>query len=263
MSDHDLADLDGHHLLPRVLHDVVEVDSRTELLGREVSSPIVPVHRTDAAGASGRGLVVVDADAWQAASAAGERSSAEATVALLPPLRMGELMRNVRELAAVHVAGLALDLTRLAHTAPFGDVPWQPRHRDDLAELRAAAGAPLWLVGVGSAADAEVAAEAGLEGIVVHSGAASHLGGPSTVAILPEILDAVAGMIGVYAGGPVRTGIDVFRYLALGAEAVLVESDRPPANLEAELHYAMRHTGCAALSEIGYESLFAPLFREL
>lgn len=281
MTDRDAAALDGYPLLPRLLHDVVDPDPRCSLLERDLPSPIVPVRRSPPFGrASAGGLQVIDGDALLGASggapidAAGETygdpeaaetrgafGAGAGAVALLPPAKMGELMPRVRRLAARGVAALALDLTRLADSPPFGDHPWHPRHRDELAELRAAAGCPLWLYGVCGAADAEVAAEAALEGVVVHGGAGRHLGGPAAIHVLPEVIDAVAGMLGVYAGGAVRGGVDVFRYLAVGAEAVLVESDRSRANLDAELRYAMRLTGCATLEEIGWEALFAPLFR--
>jgi isopentenyl diphosphate isomerase/L-lactate dehydrogenase-like FMN-dependent dehydrogenase len=80
--------------------------------------------------------------------------------------------------------------------------------------------------------------------------------------VLPEVLDTVAGMLGVYVGGPVRGGIDVFRYLALGAEAVLPDPGIEARRLAAELAYAMRMTGCATLEDVGYEALFAPLWQE-
>lgn len=260
MTHRDFAALDGYQLLPRVLHDVVDVDIHTELLGRRLSGPVVPVVRS-ALPLPGREapLTLVDAEALLAQP---ERIAPAQSVALLPPVGMGELMARVRKLVARDVAGFALDLTLLARTPPYGEGGWRPRHRDDLAELRAAAGRPLWLYGVCSAADAEVATEAALEGVVVHGGLAEHLGGPAAIEVLPEVIDAAAGMIGIYAGGALRSGVDVFRYLAVGAEAVLVESDRALAGLEAELRYAMRLTGCASLADIGYEALFAPLFGE-
>jgi isopentenyl diphosphate isomerase/L-lactate dehydrogenase-like FMN-dependent dehydrogenase len=70
----------------------------------------------------------------------------------------------------------------------------------------------------------------------------------------------VAGTLSVHAGARVRDGLDVFRLLAVGAEAVIVEGDRSLASFEAELQYAMRLTGCATLSDIGYDVIFAPLF---
>jgi isopentenyl diphosphate isomerase/L-lactate dehydrogenase-like FMN-dependent dehydrogenase len=89
---------------------------------------------------------------------------------------------------------------------------------------------------------------------------ARHLGGPATVDLLPEVVDAVAGMLRVLAGGGVGGGADVLRLLALGADAVVVGGERPTAALEEELRYAMRLTGCGTLADVGYDALFEPLF---
>ena len=258
MTARDYAGLDGYHLLPRVLHDTETVDTSVELLGQLLSAPIVP-----ARGALGQGqpstLSLFEASQLPESL---DESQASKVLPLLMPDKMGVLIPQVRKLATQGVPAIAFDLTALADTPPFGQGPWRPRTREDLAELSAAGGCPLWLYGVCSPADAEIAMEAGLDGIVVHAGAAIHLGGPAAIDVFPDIFDAVAGMIGVYAGGPVRGGIDVFRYLAVGAEVVVVESDRSLANIKAELEYAMRLTGCATLADISYEAIFAPLFGE-
>lgn len=258
MSSLETAALDEHSLIPRLLQGVVNVDTRCELLGHSLTSPILPL--VEGLGAPPAGTFCI-ADA---AAVVDDPSPFEPTrtLARLEPAKMGELMPQVRKLAARGVPGLVLDLTVLADTPPYGGGAWRPRTREDIAELRAAAGCPLWIYGVAGPADAEVAAEAGVEGIVVHTGAARHLGGPAAIDVLPEVIDAVAGMTGIYAGGAVRHGVDVFRYLAVGADAVVVSSDRHLENLEAELRYAMRLTGCATLAEVGYEAIFVPLFGE-
>jgi isopentenyl diphosphate isomerase/L-lactate dehydrogenase-like FMN-dependent dehydrogenase len=255
-AERDFAALDSYQLLPRVLHEVVNVDASCTLLGQTLPGPIVPlVHGSlDDAASSAVSLV-------EAAMLAGDEPLTR-VVALLKPEKMGELMPKVRRLSERGALALALDFTSLAETPPYGALEWRPRSREDLAELGAAASCPLWLYGVASPADAEVAMEAGLDAIVVHGGAGRHLGGPATIDLFPEIFDTVAGMLAVYAGGPVRSGIDVFKYLALGAEVVVAESDRSLASLRHELEYAMRLTGCATLAEIGYEAVFEPLFGE-
>lgn len=258
MSEHDLLALESYQLLPRVLHDVHEVDSSLELLGRALDSPILPLLTAGVSQLETLSLLAADAVLAQ-----GDSFHFERAVPLLEPQKMGELMPKMRKLAARHVPAIALDLSLLAESAPFGFQPWKPKTREDLAELAAAAGCPLWIYGIASPADAEIAAEAGLDAIVVYSGAGDYLGGPATIEILPEIVDAVAGMTAIYAGGPVRSGIDVFRYLAVGAEAVVVDSDRALTNLGAELHYAMRLTACETLTDISYDAIFAPLFGEL
>jgi isopentenyl diphosphate isomerase/L-lactate dehydrogenase-like FMN-dependent dehydrogenase len=258
MNESESAALDGYQLIARGLHEVHEVDTRTTLLGRSLASPLLPRPRAGSPLDLGT-LAVVDAEAVLSDPA--HHTPADA-VAVLPPAKMGELMPRVRALSERGVAAIGLDLAPMAETAPFGRGAWRPRTREDLAELRAAASCPLWVFGVAGSADAEVAAEAGVEAVVVQSDLGRHLGGPAAIDVLPEVIDAVAGMLLIVAGGLVRDGIDVLRYLAVGAEALVVASDRPLASLEAELHYALRLTGCAGLGDISYDVLFAPLFGE-
>ena len=261
MADHDIAALESYQLIPRLLHDVHLVDASCQLLGHTYDTPIVPLLER----ALGRAPVNLGSLSLVDAELLLEQAETHFNLSLplLKPEKMGSLMPKVRKLAAAGVPAFALDLSVLADTPPYGAHEWRPRTREDLAELRAAAGVPLWLYGVCSVADANIAAEAGLEGIVITSGAGHFLNGPAAAEVFPDIFDAVAGTIAVYAGGPVRSGIDVFRYLAIGAEAVVVDSDRSLENLKAELEYAMRLTGCQTLADIGYEAVFAPLFGEV
>ena len=117
-------------------------------------------------------------------------------------------------------------------------------------------------MGVASAEDAAVAAEAGVDALVVDGALGRRVGGPATAEALPEVVDAVAGMMRVLAGGAIGSGIDALRLLALGADAVVVGGERPTSALEDELRYAMRLTGCASLADVGYDVVFAPLFDE-
>jgi isopentenyl diphosphate isomerase/L-lactate dehydrogenase-like FMN-dependent dehydrogenase len=249
----DLAALARVALVPRALHHVAEPDLGLDLLGRRWPSPVL--RRSGAAGADlGTSLTLVDAHEV--------RASQPTRIPVIGAGRMGELMPEVRRLADLEVPALAFDLAPLAEAAPFGAQAWRPRSRDDLAELLAAAGRPVWLLGIASAEDATVAAEAGFDALVVDGAIGRHLGGPATADVLPEVVDAVAGMVRVLAGGTVGSGIDVLRLLALGADAVVVGGERPTAVLEEELRYAMRLTGCATLAEVGYDAVFAPLFGE-
>ena len=259
MTDRDLAALDAYQLLPRLLHGVERPDSGRHLLGRNLPAPLIPRSETWRDAPPAWPLVRVDAEQWLQAT---DRVPAESVVVEVPPVKMGELMPMARRLGELEPAGVLLDLTPLADSAPFGDVAWRPRQREELAELRAATGRPLWLDGIASPADAEVAAEAGVDGVVVRSRPGRHVGGPAVAEVLPELIDAVAGMVGVYVGGPLRDGVDAFRYLALGAEAVLTDPGADVPRLSAQLEYAMRLTGCGTVGDVGYESLFAPLWEE-
>lgn len=258
MVERDFAALDAHQLLPRVLTDIESAQLSSHALGVDLAYPMVPRLKRVAA-MPVAGLALVGADEALDGS---NKQPPERTVAQLQPGSMGSLIQQVGQLAARGVAAVALDVAPLADTPPFGERRFRPYTREELAELRAAAGRPLWLVGLAGGADAEVAAEAGADAVVVGSELGRHIGAPAVIDVLPEVIDAVGGMLTIVAGGPVRDGVDVMRYLAVGAELVVVDGERSLDALAAELEYAMRLTGCADVADIGYEVLFAPLFGE-
>ena len=136
---------------------------------------------------------------------------------------------------------------------------------EELKEIAAMAGKPFILKGIMTVRGAEKALEAGAAGIVV-----SNHGGrvldqcPATAEVLPEIADAVGGQMTILVDGGIRTGMDVFKALALGADGVLI--GRPFVTmvygggaegvqvyvdkLQAELADTMAMCGAHALSEI-------------
>lgn len=92
---------------------------------------------------------------------------------------------------------------------------------------------------------------------------------PATAEVLPEIAAAVGGKVKIFVDGGIRTGVDVFKALALGADAVLIA--RPFVNavygggkegvrclvdkLGAELKDTMEMCGAATLREITGEMI--------
>ena len=71
--------------------------------------------------------------------------------------------------------------------------------------------------------DARDALAFGADGIVVSNHGGRQLdGAPSSASVLPAIAAAVQGQMTIFADGGVRTGTDVFRMLALGADGVLL-----------------------------------------
>ncbi len=95
----------------------------------------------------------------------------------------------------------------------WADLPW----------LRARTGLPLLLKGVLTEADARLAVEHGVDGLIVsnHGGRQLDAAVPSLEA-LPAVVDAVPASVPVLLDGGIRRGSDVFAALALGARAVLV-----------------------------------------
>ena len=142
---------------------------------------------------------------------------------------------------------------------------------DQLKEIAAMAGKPFILKGIMTVSGAKKALEAGAAGIVV-----SNHGGrvldqcPATAEVLPAIVDAVGGKMTVLVDGGIRSGMDVFKALALGADAVLIA--RPFATmvygggqegiqayvskLQAELADTMAMCGAHTLADINRSMLF-------
>jgi 4-hydroxymandelate oxidase len=81
----------------------------------------------------------------------------------------------------------------------------------------------LFLKGIVTAEDATLALEHGVDGIIVsnHGGRAED-SGRSTIESLPEVVDAIAGRIPVIVDGGFRRGTDIFKALALGADAIAI-----------------------------------------
>ena len=97
---------------------------------------------------------------------------------------------------------------------------------DELRNLVQSTTLPVILKGIMTIDDALMAVEIGASAIVV-----SNHGGrvldctPGTASILSAIVGAVGGKIRILVDGGVRTGFDVLKMLALGAEAVLIGRD--------------------------------------
>lgn len=94
---------------------------------------------------------------------------------------------------------------------------------DDLRHIRKLWDGPLVLKGIMCAEDAQLAVDAGCDGVIVSNHGGRQLDGlPSTIDVLPEIVAAVEGKIDVLLDSGVRRGADVVKALALGANACLI-----------------------------------------
>ena len=94
---------------------------------------------------------------------------------------------------------------------------------EELREIVDAAGLPFIVKGIMTVKGALKAKEAGASAIVI-----SNHGGrvldqcPATAEVLEEIADAVDGSMKIFVDGGIRSGTDVFKALALGADAVII-----------------------------------------
>jgi isopentenyl diphosphate isomerase/L-lactate dehydrogenase-like FMN-dependent dehydrogenase len=137
---------------------------------------------------------------------------------------------------------------------------------EEMAEIIKAAGKPFIVKGIMTVAGALKAKEAGAAAIVV-----SNHGGrvqdqcPATAEVLPEIVEALKGSdVKILVDGGIRDGVDVFKALAMGADAVIIASPYVTAvyggaeegvkffteKLGKELQDTMKMCGVSKLSEI-------------
>ncbi|MFN7123794.1 MAG: alpha-hydroxy acid oxidase [Hydrogenophaga sp.] len=150
------------------------------------------------------------------------------------------------------------------HSALFDGLLAHAPTWDDIAWLRSITRLPVLLKGVVHPLDARQALDCGAAGLIVSNHGGRTLDTmPATAALLPRVVQAVAGDAPVLVDGGIRRGTDVLKAMALGASAVLV--GRPVlhglANAGAngvahvlrllcdELEIAMALTGCRTLAD--------------
>ena len=163
------------------------------------------------------------------------------------------------EAVAMDVDAAGLPLLRA------GKTPVENKNSEKLAYVREALGRPFIVKGIMTVSAALTAKKAGAAGIVV-----SNHGGRvlddclSTIEVLPDIRKAVGNDMVILMDGGIRSGMDVFKAIALGADGVLV--GRPFAlaavkggtqgltaiieKYKDQLKQTMRMSGCHTLSDI-------------
>ena len=157
---------------------------------------------------------------------------------------------------------------------PFLKGRTPPAGSKTVAELREVidyAGGPFLIKGVMTVKGARKALEAGAAGIVVSNHGGRVLDGvPATAEVLPAIAEAVKGQMAVLVDGGIRSGADVLKALALGADACLLARPYVTAvygggaegvelltqKLRGELADAMAMCGVHTLAEISRELIF-------
>ncbi|MGN1288213.1 alpha-hydroxy acid oxidase [Bradyrhizobium sp. NAS96.2] len=121
---------------------------------------------------------------------------------------------------AGHVKGTE-DLTKLSEwTASQFDtsLSWK-----DIDWIRSIWPGKLILKGILDVEDAELAAKTGAQAIVVSNHGGRQLdGAPSSIEVLPEIVDEVGSKLEIMFDGGIRTGMDIMRALALGAKSCMI-----------------------------------------
>ncbi|WP_083023314.1 FMN-dependent L-lactate dehydrogenase LldD [Vreelandella lionensis] len=140
----------------------------------------------------------------------------------------------------------------------------------DLEWIREFWDGPMIIKGILDPEDARDAVRFGADGIVVSNHGGRQLDVvPSTARALPAIADAVKGELAIFADSGVRSGLDVGRMIAMGADTALIgrafiyalatAGEAGVAHLlelfEKEMKVAMTLTGARTIADLSSESL--------
>ena len=142
---------------------------------------------------------------------------------------------------------------------------------EELKEIIDYAHVPFIVKGIMSVEGAQKAVDVGAKAIVVSNHGGRVLDGtPATACVLEEIADQFKGQVKIIVDGGIRSGLDVFKALALGADAVIIA--RPFVNmiyggkdegveayvqqLGQELENTMMMTGVSSLREISKKNIY-------
>lgn len=294
----NVAGLASYRFNMRLLHDVKEPDTTAELFGKKLSFPVLaaPIggvsfnmgggvteqEYIDAViqgciakgtlGCTGDGVPeFIHLSGFQAIEDAGGMG-----IPFIKPWEDQELFDKLGKAqdAGAEIVGIDIDAAGLVTLRQMGR-PVSPKNEAELKKIREAVKGKLILKGVMTVEDAKRAVECGVDCIVV-----SNHGGrvldytPAATEVLPQISAAVKGKVEILADGGVRTGGDVLKLLALGADGVMIGRpvsvaavgglrdgvEKYLARIELELQQAMVLTGTASVGDVDPAILYQKHF---
>ncbi len=192
-------------------------------------------------------------------------------IAIIKPRLNDEIIKRIRlaEDAGAVAVGVDIDAAGLIIMAMKGQ-PVETKTPKELEAIIASTELPFIVKGIMTLSEAVIAADCGVSAIVI-----SNHGGrildytPGAAAVLPEIATHLKGKVTIIADGGVRSGADVLKLLALGADIVLLgrpliigafggrkEGVRTILNkIKDELKHAMLLTGVQDLNNINSDIL--------
>jgi len=281
----------------RLLHDVTEPDTKTSVLGYDLDMPVLAaplggvsfnmgggVSEEDyidavISGCKASGIIGCTGDGvppfiHEAGFAAIEKNSGHG-IPFIKPWEGDELDEKLEKARATgcKVFGMDVDAAGLITLRQMGRPvePKTPLELDKIIRKIHSGGAKFIIKGIMTPDEASRAVGVGADGIVVsnHGGRVlDHT--PGTAEVIKGVAEVVKGNIDVLVDGGVRSGIDVLKLLALGADAVLI--GRPVAvaavgglqegvekyfaNIKAQLLQGMVLTGSQKICEIDPSILF-------
>ncbi len=279
----------------RLVHEITEPNTRTNILGLDLSMPVMaaPIggvsfnmggkrseeeyinaiidgcKQAGIIGCAGDGVPPFIHESGLAAITAADGHG----IPFIKPWEDAELYEKLAKAkdCGTKIIGMDIDAAGLITLRKMGR-PVSPKSVDTLREIIAKTGLKFIIKGVMTPQDASLALEAGADAVVVsnHGGRVlDHT--PGTAEVLPGIAEKMKGKLAVIVDGGIRTGADVLKMLALGADAVMV--GRPfsiaamgnltegvvtfSETLRTELMQAMVMTGTESITRVSSTILYS------
>ena len=273
----------------RLIHDVTRPDTSTRFFGTPLSLPVMAAPITGTGTNMGsameeleynravvKGCVEAGTLAFVGDGATPEKykigiqalaeSNGSGVPIFKPRSDNHEILARIKAAGKVNAVAVGMDIDAVVFkTMMMKNQAVGPKSLHDLRSLISSTTMPFILKGIMNVRDSALAVEAGAHAIIIsnHGGRVlDEMAG--TVDVLEEIVREVKGHIRILIDGGFRTGVDVLKALALGAEFVLI--GRPMAiaavgmgargvayylnSIKRELEQAMILTGCGSISDI-------------
>jgi len=239
--------LKDYKIITNVIHNVSDPDMSVELFGYKLKIPIIAapitgtdINMNDAIDEFEYDRIVVDAfrdmgsiamvgdganpEQYLIGINAIKESDGWGIPIFKPRVSQKEVIKRIKESSVSGCVAVGCDVDAASFvTMKIKNQAVGPKSEKELAELVRSTSLPFIVKGIMSVADAVKAFNAGASAIVV-----SNHGGrviddaPGTIDVLPDICKAVKNRGIIFVDGGIRSGRDVFKAIALGADAVLV-----------------------------------------
>lgn len=278
----------------RVIHNVSNPDTSTELFGQKMDAPIFAAPITGTTLNMGgkiserdyiepvvKGCIKSGIYAMVGDTAVDEflienlkvlKENSGKGIVFIKPWENEDIIRKIKlaEESGAIAVGVDIDACGLVTLSMHGKTV-VPKDIKSLRALKKSTKLPFIVKGIMTVQDALMAVDAGADAIVI-----SNHGGrvldctPGVAEVLPSISKAVKGKITILADGGVRTGVDVLKMIGLGADAVLIGRPFVTASfggaidgvetyvnkVKDELSSAMILTGCQTVKDINNKVIY-------
>ncbi|TZE81328.1 alpha-hydroxy-acid oxidizing protein [Calorimonas adulescens] len=230
----------------KTLHNVKKPDISSEIFGENVSFPVLPAPMAGMKSNFGGyfteyefasilanackelRLMYTSADGPDPnmfnAGIEAIKNTGVPSIVFIKPRGVKEVIEKIKvaEEAGAKAVGMDVDGAGLILMVRSGQEVG-PKNTDELKEIISSTSLPVVLKGIMTVEEAKIAYESGAKGIVVsnHGGRVLEAA-MATCDVLPEIAEKFKRKMAIFVDGGVRSGVDVLKMLALGADAVIV-----------------------------------------